>query len=112
MIIFILSILIYIAGVVADIITTRANNDGIGGMYEANKRYRLPSGDADMPKLIRDKFILGAICAGVSFALCFSGLDFKPFPKGIVFVLFLVVGARHIFVAHSNLKIAKKFRNT
>ena len=110
MIIFIISILIYIIGVTADTLTTKANNDDVGGMYEANSRYRLPNGDADMKKLIRDKFILGAICAAVSFALYFSGLDFTPLPRGISFILFAVVGARHIQVALANRKIAEKLR--
>ncbi len=109
MIIFIISLIIYIIGVTADIITTRANNDGIGGMYEKNPRYRLPNGDANMKKLIRDKIFLGMMCLGVCVVVLQFHLDFTPFSEGIIFILLAVVGLKHLQVAYQNRKVAEKF---
>lgn len=57
MILIIIYIAIFTFGSAADILTTKANNDGDGGMFEANKRYRLPNGDADIKKLTSVKMI-------------------------------------------------------
>ena len=110
MIIIIISLFIYIFGAFADVWTTWKSADGEGGIYETNKRYRLDNGDANIKRLIIDKFWLGAICLVIVTLTMLSGLDFAPFGKSIAFVLFLAVGVLHLNVARLNWNRLKKFR--
>lgn len=108
MIFAIISLTIYILGAYADVWTTMESADGSGGLFEKNKRYRQPNGDANIKKLAIDKFLLGGICLAVVLVTMFSGLDFKPFDKSICFALFLVVGVLHLNVARMNWNLLKK----
>lgn len=101
-----LFIAVAVTGTLGDIYTTRRNNS-VDVIYEKNSRYRLPNGRCDVPKLIREKFLL--LAAATVVAVCFGFI----FPDEVIFgwLMFLVIGGMNWAVAYNNHSLWKRYKN-
>ena len=72
MIILILLLLAQIAVQFADVYTSALNNN-FADVIEANRRYQLPSGQADIRKMAVEKAVFSGVLSGVSIVLYLFG---------------------------------------
>jgi hypothetical protein len=103
-VIIILTVL-FVAAQIADILTTKWC-DELSSPYllEKNRRYRLPSGRCDLPRLIRDKSIFAVIILAATFALFYFGAGLLSF-LALPISAFITSGT-----AFKNYKLYKKYR--
>lgn len=92
-------------GCFLDIWTTKINNS-VDGISEGNARYRLPSGKADVPKLVLHKVLFIAVFQALSLILFYfsMGEDYADF----CFAPMLFGGLAHLVTVFRNIDLNRK----